>query len=239
MQPDPTILLKQLDITAPLIGFYDTPDPLKFEPLIVPAKGTCVFDFTKRILGGETLHLSADHYGCPGAGNSLCGVEAFPREALVKFLVEQEGLKASAELMEKWVDARNPYQPIHGNMMIGPLKPDRWDYLRSVTFVVNPDQLSGLMTGAQYLTGPDDPAPVICPFGSGCSLLVLFEDLDAPQSLLGATDMAMREHIKPSDNLFTVTKPMFENLCKLDEKSFLFKKFWSGLRESRGLPALQ
>jgi hypothetical protein len=48
----------------------------------------------------------------------------------------------------------------------------------------------------------------------------------------------MREHVKPDQMLFTVTKPMFERLCSLDEKSFLYRKFWNGLRESRGLPKL-
>jgi hypothetical protein len=122
--------------------------------------------------------------------------------------------------------------------LIGKLREDLWDYLKTITFVVNPDQLSALMTGAQYFAGPDDPTPVICPFGSGCSLFVMFEDFDKPQAILGATDMAMRDRIGPCDNLFTVTKSMFEQLCSLDEKSFLFKPFWQRLRESRGLPAL-
>jgi len=33
---------------------------------------------------------------------------------------------------------------------------------------------------------------------------------------------------------FTVTKPLFEKLCRLDEKSFLHKPFWQNLRKKRG-----
>ncbi len=30
-----------------------------------------------------------------------------------------------------------------------------------------------------------------------------------------------------------MTKPMFEQLCALDERSFLYKPFWKNLREAR------
>ena len=97
-------------------------------------------------------------------------------------------------------------------------------------------QLSVLAIGAQYHSAPDDPPPVIAPFGSGCmQLLPLFEDLDAPQAVIGATDIAMRRFLPPDVLAFTVTRPMFEQLCVLDEKSFLYKPFWNNLRKARGL----
>lgn len=236
MQPDPSELMKRIDLTISPIGCYDAPDPSVFEPLIVPNKGACVFDNFKTILSGQTLHITKDHYGCPGAANGLLNIQAFPIEKLIDFLVDKEGLKASKELMLKWVDRRTPFNPEHGNIFIGSLKPDQYEYLKTVTFVLNPDQVSAVSTGCQYNAGPDDPVPVIAPFSSGCSLLVLFDDLNVPQGLVGAMDMAMREHIEPDQILFTVTKPMFEQLCGLDESSFLYKEFWGGLRKARGLP---
>ncbi len=87
-----------------------------------------------------------------------------------------------------------------------------------VTFFVNPDQLSALMTGAQYHSSPEDVEPVIAPFGSGCSMLVsLFKDLDKPQALVGSTDIAMRRHLPRNILSLTVTRPMYERLCRLDE----------------------
>ncbi|MFH1676429.1 MAG: DUF169 domain-containing protein [bacterium] len=236
--PDPTILLKRTDITEPLIGFYNAPEAEAFAPLIIPEKGECVFDYFDRILAGETLHLSKEHYGCPGAGRSICGVETFSTEGLVKFLVETEGLKASKELMEGWVEKRKPYKGKFPNVLIGPYRPELWEYLVTITFTVNPDQLSALTTGAQYNASPDDPEPTIVRFGSGCSLLVPFENFEIAQAAIGATDMAMRSHLKADRLLYTVTKPMFERLCKLDEKSFLFKRFRAELRKSRGLTDL-
>jgi hypothetical protein len=77
---------------------------------------------------------------------------------------------------------------------------------------------------------------VITPFGSGCSQLVgLFADLSVAQAIVGATDIAMRQHLPPNIMAFTTTKPMFERLCTLDEKSFLHKPFWKNLMHARGL----
>lgn len=59
-----------------------------------------------------------------------------------------------------------------------------------------------------------------------------------PQAIIGATDIAMRQHLPPDILAFTVTKPMFEQLCALDTRSFLHKPFWRNLRKARGLPGL-
>ncbi len=234
VQPDYSLLVKRIDLSIPLIGFYDAPDPIPFEPLVKPSQGECVFLFYKNWLKGQTLHITKEHYGCGGAGRWMCGIEVRSREEFIKFLVDDEGLKASHELMEKWIDSSTTYQASHPHLFIGPLKKNQWDYIKSVSFFVNPDQLSTLMIGAQYNSAPEDPPPVIAPFGSGCMELFPFENPEIPQASIGATDIAMRQHL-PSDILtFTVTKPMFKQLCDLDEKSFLYKPFLRNLRESRG-----
>ena len=91
------------------------------------------------------------------------------------------------------------------------------------------------MIGTQYHSAPGDPKPVLAPFGSGCSqLAALFENLDFPQAIIGATDIAMRQYLPPDILALTVTKPMFKQLCELDENSFLYKTFWKSLRKARG-----
>jgi hypothetical protein len=141
--------------------------------------------------------------------------------------------------MEQWLDYRQGYQQEHSNLLVGPLCERQYAFLKTVTFYVNPDQLGVLMLGAQYRSVPSDPPPVLAPFGSGCGQLVsLFEDLSLPQAAVGATDIAMRQHLPPDLLAFTVTKPLFEQLCALDEGSFLYKPFWRRLREARGLAGL-
>lgn len=236
IQPDPSRLTEKIGLKVPLIGFYDSPDTAPFEPLVKPGRTghNCVFAFFKQWLKGKTLHLTKDHYGCGGAGHWICGIEGRSREDYLDFLVNTEGLKSSFELMDKWLDHSKPYQQENPNILIGPLKKEQYMFLKTITFYVNPDQLSALMIGAEYNASPNDPPAVIAPFGSGCmQMSALFNDMDSPMAIVGATDIAARKYI-PHDLLaFTVTKPMFERLCKLDERCFLFKSFWEKLRRIR------
>jgi hypothetical protein len=237
MQPDPTTLLERLGLDVPLIGFYDAPELSPFIPIVEPVMGKpgCVFVFLGNWLNGETLHLTRDNFGCGGAGNWLCDTQTRSREDFLEFLVGGEGLKASRELMNAWIEHNRPYQQEHPHILIGPLRESQYEYLKTITFFVNPDQLSALMLGAQYHNAPGDPPPVIAPFGSGCmELLPLFDDLNAPQAMIGTTDIAMRQLIPPDILGFTVTKPLFKQLCELDERSFLYKPFWKNLQRARG-----
>jgi hypothetical protein len=236
MQPDPSRLIQKIGVEAALIGFYDAPEVARFEPVvrIGPGDSPCIFSFYTNWMEGETLLLTSESFGCRGAGSCLFGVATRSPEAMVTFLVDEEGLKSSRELMRWWIDRRRSYHPEHPNLLIGPLRPDEYRYLKTVTFYVNPDQLAALLLGANYNSGPDDPTPVMAPFGSGCSqLLPLFGDLTVPQAMVGATDIAMRQWLPPDTLAFTVTKPMFAQLCELDEKSFLYKPFLRRLQDAR------
>ena len=237
MPPYPSALVKTAGIEIPLIGFYDAPDPSPFDPVIEPKAGAraCVFAFYKSWLKGETLRVTNDNFGCGGAGRSWCGVEMRSREEFISFLVDEEGLKVSHDLMNRWIDASAPYRQKFGNILVGPLRESQYEHLKTITFFANPDQL-GLMTlGAQYHSAPEDPPPAISPFGSGCMQLIgVFKDLDVPQAAIGATDIAMRQYLPPDVLAFTVTKAMFERLASLDERSFLTKPFWKRLMKVRG-----
>jgi hypothetical protein len=235
-QPDPNNLISKLELEIPLIGFYDSPITQPFEPVIKPGKTghNCIFSFYEEWLKSKTLHLTKQNYGCGGAGHWICGIEGRSREGYLDFLVNTEGLKSSYELMNKWLDHTKPYQQVHPNILIGPLKPNQYSYLKTITFFVNPDQLSALAIGAEYNQSPEDPPAVIAPFGSGCMQMVsLFEDLNKPLAVIGTTDVAARKYIPENLFAFSVTKSMFENLCKLDERSFLFKPFWKELKKKR------
>jgi hypothetical protein len=234
-QPNPLILIQRIDLEIPLIGFYDAPDPRPFAPTVIPDSGECVFSFYKNWLRGETLHITKDHYGCGGAGRWMCGITTRPKKAFIEFLVDEEGLKSSHTLMERWIDSKTPYQASYPHLLIGPLKQDQWNYVKSVTFFVNPDQLSTLMIGAQYESLPEDPPPVLAPFGSGCMELLPFDNPNIAQAAISTTDIAMRQYIPPDILGFTVTKSMFKRLCALDEQSFLYKPFLQRLRKARGL----
>jgi len=220
------------------IGVYDAPDPDNFAPLA--ERQLCIFGAYDAWQQGQTLKITNKNKGCPGCGYWLTGTETFPsREAFVNFLYNKEGLRESSDLMDAWLKANPPYNPENKYIMIGPVRNDLVEYLKTVTFFVNADQLSILSFGAVYHSHPDDTQPVIAPFGSGCGqMLPMFKDIDKPQALIGATDIAMRNHL-PADQLaFTVTVPMLNRLLSLDkENSFLGKPFLARLRKARTPPS--
>ena len=236
MPPNPAKLLAAVGLDTPLVGFYDAPDPAPFAAAVSPVadRRACVFAYYRQWLAGKYLHLTRENFGCGGAGRCLFGIMTRTRDEYIRFLADEEGLKASRELMAQWLDAGRPYRPEHPHLFFGPLRDDQYAFLKTVTFYVRPDQLGVLMTGAQYHSAPGDPAPVIAPFGSGCMQMgPCFADLGVAQALVGATDVAMRSYLPPDVLAFTVTKPMFERLCSLDERSILFKSFWTDLQQAR------
>ena len=78
-----------------------------------------------------------------------------------------EGLKATPEIAQEYLDQARPIEPSGDRVLIGPLRLERWDKVRSVTFFADPDRLSALMTLATYWSS--DPEEMIAPFSSGCS----------------------------------------------------------------------
>lgn len=221
-------------ITTRPIGVYDAPDPERFSPFMPLQR--CIFDHYDGWQRGETLLIDDTSRGCPGCGYWLNGVGRFPsREAMVGFLTDKEGLRENGAVTEAWLDSIPVGRPAHGHILIGPVRQDLAPYLKTVTFFITPDQLSVLLYGAHYQAHPRDPEPVLAPFGSGCGqLLANFPDLGQAQAIIGATDIAMRQHL-PADQLaFTVTLPMLERLLHLDDgHSFLGKPFLQKLCSAR------
>ncbi|MCF8372729.1 MAG: DUF169 domain-containing protein [Bacteroidales bacterium] len=238
METNPTYLLSKLGITIPLIGVYDTPDLSVFSDVLKiksEGRGTCLFAYYKKWLEGKHLLLTKDNHGCRGCGNWWWDVQKRSREDFVDFLVHDEGLKVDGETMNAWLDVNHTYKASHENIVVGPLIEKASDYLKTVSFFVNPDQLSALITGAHYFQKPGDYSPVIAPFGSGCmEFLTMFDDFDNPMAIIGSTDIAMRQFLPANIMIFSVTVPMFKLLCSLGEKSFLNKPFLERLIKSRG-----
>jgi hypothetical protein len=227
------LFITTLQIAWPPIGLYDTPDISPFNP-IAPKPKHCFFSHYENWMRGEYTHLTRTHFSCPGCGHWLLDASTRSQVELIDFLVRGEGLKVSYDLMGQWINHQQGYVPQYENLVVGPLVEGQEEYLKTVTLFITPDQLSALMIGTQYFAKPSDPDPVICRFGSGCSQLVaLFDDLTVPQSLISMTDTAMRQHLPANTLGLTMTLPMYEQLCRLDEESFLSKPFWRQLCKAR------
>jgi hypothetical protein len=237
MQADYQFLISKLDLNIPLIGIYDAPDSNAFKPIVtIPERQrACIFEYYKDWLKGFTLKISPESYGCGGCGTWMFGIQTRSRADYLNFLANKEGLKVSEELMGKWFDQVQRYQPEHGQLLIGPLKGGLYKYLKTVTFYVNPDQLSVLVLAANYHAGPEDTNPVTVDFGSGCmEMLTLIHDKPNPTAIIGATDIAMRNNLPPHIIAFTVNIAMFERICSIGPGSFLDKPFLKMLKLARG-----
>ncbi len=246
MMPDPSKLREIAGLQTPLIGFYDVTDPKPFAPFADPER--CIFSCYKNWLKGESIIISEGKCSCQGGGYWIGGVmpgwvlkktdaDEDPLRVFAKGLNQREGFKSSDDLMHTWLENLSPYLIENEYVVIGPVKDDQYEYLKTVTFYVNPDQLSLLIHGAEYNNASIHSHPVITAFGSGCGqMIAILGDLDSdvPKAAIGATDMAMREHLPPDILAFTVNMPMYEQLCDLDDNSFLHKHFWERLREARG-----
>lgn len=234
MFPNLTNLIKIAGIKNPLIGFYDVPDTKPFEPFAKTKR--CFFSAYENWMKGEYTFMSEKHFSCRGGGYWIGGTESRSREQMLEFLTKEEGLKSSKELMNKWLDNQKPYMIENGFVVIGPLKDEQYEFLKTITFFVNPDQLSLLLTGAEYNNANPNIPATITNFGSGCGqMAAMLGDLNSkiPKAIIGATDIAMREHLPPDILAFTVNKAMYKQLCGLDENSFLYKPFWERLKEAR------
>lgn len=226
-------LTSKLRLSTPLLAVYDSEPSEAFDPL-VEAKGTaCCFSYYKNWLAGETLSFKKGGGGCPGAVRAF-GLEKTYPPYMAHFLTDGvgapvgEGLRASAEIAQAYLDAAIPPDVQSGFVLLGPLRAEQWQQIRSVTFLVDPDRLAAVMTLAGYWSARD---VVTAPFGSGCSFL--WRALDGDRSVLGGTDIAMRRYLPRDMVTFTVSPSHFGKMLTFPEDSFLYKSWWNDLMDYR------
>ena len=242
--PNPDKLIELSGIETRLIGFYDVNDIKPFEPFTESER--CFFASYPEWQMGYSTKISLGNASCQGGGYWIGGIppawavksagNLSVIESFAHKLNQREGFKSSDKLMCKVFDNQKPYSLINEYAVIAPFKTDQYKYLRTITFYVNPDQLSLLILGAEYYNASLIDHPVITTFGSGCSqMAAILDNFDhlIPKAVIGATDIAMRQHLPPDILAFTVNKPMFKRLCELDHHSFLGKPFWERLKKAR------
>ncbi len=237
-------LIEKLRLKTPIIALYDSEPSEDFEPLIESKGRTCCFAYYKHWLNGETLVIgrgeggfSDPDRGCYGAQSAFGLGKGYP-PFMPNFLTDGkgapmgEGLKASPALAAEFLDRAVPPEITSGSVLIGPLRLPMWERVRSVTFLVDPDRLSALMTLAAYWTS--DPEVIFAPFSSGCGLLLReVESTGGKRAVIGCTDIAMRKYMPPGMLCLTVSPGMFERMADFPEDAFLNKTWWNDLMNQR------
>jgi hypothetical protein len=229
-------LKDRLRLTTPLVAVFDAPPSEAFAPLVEATGTTCCFAYYQRWLDGETLVLQKGGAGCQGASRAL-GLERHYPDYMAHFLTDGvgapkgEGLRATPAIAQAYIDAAKPPDLSSDAVLIGPLRLSQWDAVRSVTFLVDPDRLSALMTLAGYWSADD---VVAAPFGSGCSFL--WRSLGTggeDRAVIGATDIAMRRYLPPHVLTLTVRPAHLAKMLTAPEDSFLYRSWWNDLMDFR------
>jgi hypothetical protein len=238
-------LKDKLRLETPIIAVYDCSPGDIFEPIMRATGRSCCFAYYEGWIEGKTLVIERGtgdfahpEAGCPGAQRAF-GFEMEYPPFMAHFLTDGEGapmgegLKATPALAQEFLDRARP-RPIPGDtILIGPLRPDQWEHVRSVTFFADPDRLSALMTLASYWSS--DPDFIHAPFSSGCGLLLReLEDQQRERAVLGCTDIAMRRYIPPDILCLTVRPGHFQRMANFPDDAFLNKEWWNDLMKSRG-----
>lgn len=227
--PSTQYLRETLGLQYAIVGLYDLPSVQGIAGVI--ERRGCLFSSFENWQRGESVHLCRARPGCPGSSKWLCGAQAMTDEMFLEFLVGTEGLKPDCAQMRSFLDVQSSYAMRGGHLLVGPLADDRYASLRTVTFFCNADQLSALSNAVFYLSPPGRPTLVLPSYGPGCLQIAgVFPDLDQPAAVISSLDMAMRVHLPPDVLSMTVTRPLFEKLCRLDEASLFGRPFWRRLR---------
>jgi len=150
-----------------------------------------------------------------------------------------EGYMKSPELVKRFIDALPIMEVPKKYVVFKPLTdidPDK-EQPQVIVFLVNPDQLSGLVVLANY--GRGDNENVIIPFAAGCQQIGILPYREArserPRAVVGLTDLSARNNLKRQleRNVFTFSVPwqMFKEMEENVYGSFLEKQTWRSLKE--------
>ncbi|HIH00942.1 TPA: DUF169 domain-containing protein [Thermoplasmata archaeon] len=199
----------------------------------------CVVRVLSSAREGKTL--------CFGAGDSLCsGAKryfGFTYETSMPdfeyFLsygipdkVRGERYKKSPEIVRESTK-RSPSFTAPGKYIVF----KRWDKLSAedapiiAVFFADQDVVSGLFTLANF--DEVEPDGVVCPFGSGCSSIVLHPYLELrserPRCVLGMFDISARPYVGENILTFAVPITKFERMIANMDESFLITDSWKEL----------
>ena len=230
-------LAERLRLKTPILAVYDSAADEAFAPFTEARGSTCCFAFYNHWLNGETVVFRKGGGGCGGAQVSLGLKKDYP-PYMAHFLTDGkgapmgEGLKATPEIVQEFLDQAQPPDVSVDAVFIGPLRIEQWDAVRAITFLTDPDRLSALMTLSSYWS--TDTRLVSAPFSSGCGMLwreLTYAGEDRP--VIGGTDMAARRFLPPDIMSFSVTPSRFEQMLTFPNGSFLDKEWWNNLMEHR------
>lgn len=184
---------------------------------------------------GITAAFSDKTVVCKGARAGM-GIEPFETGVIEYFLSiggkgskKGEFYKQNPELALDYIESMPEYQTNH-YLVFTPLcnlDAELEENLDGVIFLVNADQLSGLVTLSNYDRKTLDNTTIT--FGSGCAQSILFPfsaENTKQQCYIGLTDPSARKCISGETLSFSIPWIRFQEMEAVAEESFLTKETW-------------
>ena len=188
-------------------------------------------------------------FGCPGGGTGLGFGDCYPGFPIDRLLStggqavlaggrqydmgEGERFHANPKAAETWVRGL-PYRDVPTEYVV--FKPlqhvAEQEQVSLVIMLVNPDQLSALVTLAGFRSGAAHAA--VSPWGAACQS-ILFAHAEAeketPSGVIGFFDISQRDKVDRDILSFTMPFRMFVQMESDADESFLRTAAWRKLRE--------
>jgi len=200
-------------------------------------KWGCVVSMITAAAKGRNVVFDEKSYGCGGGAAGLC-FKKYELGYIENFLStgtpdkEGEFYKKTPELACQFIQSLPDITVPTKYVVLKPLEnmTDE-EEPKSVIFLVNPDQLSGLVFLANYDCPAGDKVTVF--FGAGCHSTILQVvaqgQSEDPKALIGLFDPSARPHVEKNLLSFSMPYKLFLQMEDNVEGSFLTKKTWLDL----------
>lgn len=210
----------------------DTP----IEGAVTPKEGiwTCVAAMVVAASRGKSVMYYLENTGCLGGKTGL-GFQDYPHGWIENYLSDGGGKLEDSEFYKKTVDHACAFidgiERTDGKkyLIMKPLEDITADEKPlAVIFLVNADQLSGLITLANYDTMTQDNVKML--FGAGCTQSILYpmqeERNGGSHCFIGMTDPSARKCLDKDLLAFAMPFSRFLTLEQEVNNSFLTKATW-------------
>lgn len=218
----------------PFVLMYSQ-DPLNSKKVSAKNKRNCLVYIVSYARSGNDIYIESDSLNCCGAQKSL-GFDThtdLSSAYLMANCYDTENMgkdcKKQSKKLPEWAEQ---LPTIHAPGPKAVFK--RWDRLEQrdppdvVTFIADPNELSALLTMANFEEASPHTAKI--PFCPGCASLTLFpmqERFSGNLSpIVGMVDVSTRPYVPQSTFSFSVPFEKFERMVKNMDSSFLAHETW-------------
>ena len=225
LQSEPVAIRRAEQVPEGAIGFR-------------PGQRGCAVAFLAAASQGRTAAFTLESTNCPGgrAGLSFCRIPDRTKYFLStggEGPREGEFYKRSPALAQNYIDGMQLTEP-SPCIVFQPLSLlNDNEHAEAVVFLVNADQLSGLVTLANFDRPNQDN--VRMEFGAGCAQSILYalqeQDSGRGKCTIGLTEPSARKVIQKDLLSFSIPFDRFLELESLVDESFLTKETWRHIAE--------